>query len=258
MKLCAVLPSCRQEEMAHGSTLSDHSECVIELRHCDFIQGAAADHRPRNHLCRNRRGALHRMNYDTPPLRGSCWGFLRTLGRSQAASITCGDQGFLGKPRYSYGFGRENRLCRYGKQRTLPTSAQPRRRRRDARNPLLNRCSGCLLPVAESEITRCNSRRLWLIFLERARKLSHDHSRRIQSALLLAISTKSAKLSCLSTIGAACRAIVRKYWTDSTGSPMLDAGSAVYRARRCRRPPTEATHGRSTPHRTQPPQHRRA
>jgi len=41
---------------------------------------------------------MHRMNDDTPSLRGSCWGFLRTLGTSRAASTTCGDQGFLRKP----------------------------------------------------------------------------------------------------------------------------------------------------------------
>jgi hypothetical protein len=132
-----------------------------------------ADLRPRNHLCHDRRRATHRMNYDTPSLRGSCWGYLRTLGGGRTASMTCGDQGFLGKPRDFHGFGRENRLCRCGKQRTLPTSAQPLRRRRDARNPSSNRCSGSLQSVAESEITRCHSRRLWLIFLERARKLSH-------------------------------------------------------------------------------------
>jgi hypothetical protein len=66
--------------------------------------GTRVDPRMRNHLCRNRRGALHRMNYDTPSLRGSCWGSLRILGSNRAASPTCGDQGFLGNPRYSCGF----------------------------------------------------------------------------------------------------------------------------------------------------------
>jgi hypothetical protein len=46
----------------------------------------------------------------------------------------------------------------------------------EMKKPIVKMGAGRLPSIAESEITRCDSRRLWLIFLERARKLSHSVS----------------------------------------------------------------------------------
>jgi len=79
---------------------------LVRTRHHNYSLSSLLEGQqsPRNHLCSNRRGATHRMNYDTPSLRGSCWESLRILGSSRAASTSCGDQGFLGKPEYSHRF----------------------------------------------------------------------------------------------------------------------------------------------------------
>src|SRR5665213_386621 len=58
-------------------------------------------HCPLKDLCRDGNGATHRMNYDTPPLRGSCWESLRILEGDRTTSTTCSAQEFLRIPRYS-------------------------------------------------------------------------------------------------------------------------------------------------------------